>query len=96
MLHGGIHIFGVLKLFILVYALFDEDLFECRKLQRLLLFIPFNFNSLRRSSLVLSTEVRSTSLTVRKCGLLLSITQQLGEDADLAVSKGIERIDGFV
>ena len=36
-------------------------------------------NSRRKSPIVLSTLYRSTSLTVRKQGLLCSITQQLGE-----------------
>ena len=34
---------------------------------------------MRRSPMVLSTEWRSTSLTVRKHGLLSSMTQQLGD-----------------
>ena len=36
-------------------------------------------NSLRSSPMVVSVEWRSTSLTVRKHGLLSSMTQQLGE-----------------
>ena len=36
-------------------------------------------NSLRSSPIVLSVEWRSTSLMVRNCGLLSSMTQQLGD-----------------
>ena len=36
-------------------------------------------NSLRSRESVLSADLRSTSLTVRKCGFWSSMTQQLGE-----------------
>ena len=37
------------------------------------------FSSWRSSPRVLSTDFFSTALTERKCGFLLSMTQQLGE-----------------
>ena len=41
---------------------------------------PLRISSSRRSRLrVLSTDLRSTSLTLRKWGFLSSMTQQLGE-----------------
>ena len=77
--HNLVLTLALLELALLVDALLDEDTLE-RGEEELLPSSPLrSINSLRSSPMVRSTLWRSTSLTVRKQGLLSSMTQQLGE-----------------
>lgn len=74
-----VHVLGVLELRIFIDALLDKYLSREAKNRASSCSCFWILSSSRKSSSVRSVEWRSTSLTVRKCGLSSLITQQFGE-----------------
>ena len=94
--HGGIHVLCLLKLLVLIDALFNEDAFQAGKMEALHQLAPADETFLAQEGQCV-VHVASEHLAHRKeAGLVVVNDAAVGADAHLAVGAGIEGVDGLV